>query len=652
MRLWKKRSHPANPSKWLVKMFGGQPTESGVEVTETNALTNTAVFACINVISKIMASVPLNMYERLERGKKKAIDNPLFGIMHDAVNPETPSYTWRETAQGHILTWGNSYSQKVFNNVGRLKELWLLRPDRMTVARVDGQLKYIYLLQSGEKKVFNKEEILHIPGFGFDGMVGYSPITLASDAIGLGKAEEQFGARFYGSGTHPSVVFKYPVGQNLGKDPDSEFLKSLKDGYEGLGKSHKTMVLEDGLEMEQLGVNPADAQFLEGRRFQVEEIARFFQVPQHMIGHLEHGDFSNIEQQSLEFVKYTMQPWFKRWESYLNLNLIPEKDKGKLFFEFNIDGLLRGDIKTRYDAYAISIQNGWNSINDVRIKENDNPIEGGDDHYIPLNLGIVGEEPEKEPRTLKKTVENRAENRSKRSINKRLTLRKTYRGILKDAIQRIVNREVNDTQRAAKKYLGKRNKQEFLDWVDDYYEESGDFATLNLEPIYRAYSQLVSDTVSDEVQQDVDVGDDFVRSYLTVYITQRTISSKRQLREVLGSAIEEGIDELEAVTERLDEWKENRAEKDSLWQSTEAEGAFTKRGYVLAGVTKIRWTAHGKNCPYCNAIDGKVIGVEKTFLRADEPFKPDGAPSEMVTKTDITHPPMHQGCDCSISIGG
>jgi HK97 family phage portal protein len=250
------------------------------------------------------------------------------------------------------------------------------------VTREEGKVVYRYTLaREGINLTLAPWQVLHIPGLGFDGLLGYSPIAMAREAVGLAMATEEFGARFYNQNAQPGIVLKHP--NRLSNEARDNLRKSWEDSHRGLDKAHKAAILEEGMSLEKIGIPPDDAQFLETRKFQRSEIASFFHIPPHMIGDLDKATFSNIEQQSLEFVVYTMRPWLVRWEQAINQKLILQEN---YFSEFLVDGLLRGDIAARYSAYAVGRQWGWLSANDVRELENMNPIDGGDTYLTPLNM--------------------------------------------------------------------------------------------------------------------------------------------------------------------------------------------------------------------------------------------------------------------------
>ena len=349
-------------------------TSSGENVDEFKAMQTTAVYACVRILAEAVASLPIHIYERTSNGREKKFEHPLYFLLHDEPNPEMSSFVFRETLMTHLLIWGNAYIQ-------------IIRDDE------NGKLYYKYQRQTEENPNFKdkssvilkQEDVLHIPGLGFDGLIGYSPIALAKNAIGMTLATENYGASFFKNGANPGGVLEHP---GILKDP-----KRVRDSwnavYNGVTNAHKVAVLEEGMKYTQIGIPPEEAQFLQTRKFQINEIARLYRIPPHMIGDLEKSSFSNIEQQSLEFVKYTLDPWVVRLEQAFKRSLFLPEEKKKYFVKFNVDGLLRGDYQSRMSGYAIARQNGWLSTNDIRELEDLNLLtdeEGGNLYLINGNM--------------------------------------------------------------------------------------------------------------------------------------------------------------------------------------------------------------------------------------------------------------------------
>ena len=369
-------------------LFG--PSTSGKNVNEFTAMQTTAVYACVRILSETLAALPLQLYRYTPGGKERVYDHPLYHLLHDEPNPEMTSFIFRETLMSHLLIWGNAYAQIIRDRLGRVQGLYPLRPDKMTVCRDEnGQIYYIYTKTTDENPAIKpygqvplrKDEVLHIPGLGFDGLVGYSPIAMARNAVGMTMACEEYGASFFANGASPSGVLEHP---GVLKDP-AKVRDSWNAVYQGSANAHKVAVLEEGMKYQQIGIPPEEAQFLETRKFQLNEIARLYRIPPHMIGDLEKSSFNNIEQQSMEFVKYTLDPWVIRWEQAMQKALFLPEEKKLYFLKFNVNGLMRGDYESRMTGYSIGRQNGWLSANDIREMEDMNPVpeeEGGNLYLV------------------------------------------------------------------------------------------------------------------------------------------------------------------------------------------------------------------------------------------------------------------------------
>lgn len=432
-KLFKSRDHPKVDNRTVGSSYsfymGG--SSAGKNVNERSAMQMTAVYSCVRILAEAVAGLPLHLYRYKEDGgKERAIDTNLYHLLHDEPNKEMSSFIFRETLMTHLLLWGNAYAQIIRNGKGEVVALYPLMPNKMQVDRDEnGELYYIYTRSSEEAKTIEgatvyltPRDVLHIPGLGFDGLVGYSPIAMAKNAIGLAIATEEYGAKFFANGAAPSGVLEHP---GTIKDP-SRLRENWNSTFGGSANSGKVAVLEEGMKYTPISISPEQAQFLETRKFQIDEIARIFRVPPHMVGDLEKSSFSNIEQQSLEFVKYTLDPWVIRWEQSLSRSLLNEDEKRRYFFKFNLEGLLRGDYESRMSGYATARQNGWMSANDIRELENLDkiPAEDGGDLYLingnmlPLNKAGAYANIEKEDKTDEEVLEMEKSGRNGRKSSR------------------------------------------------------------------------------------------------------------------------------------------------------------------------------------------------------------------------------------------
>lgn len=365
-------------------LFGN--TASGKVVNERTALQTTAVYACVRVLAEAVAGLPLHVYRyNAGGGKERVSKHSLYRLLHDAPNSEMTSFIFRETLMTHLLIYGNAYAQIIRNGRGEATALYPLLPSNMSVDRNSkGSLVYTYRSDKDEIKM-TRDHILHIPALGFDGLVGYSPIAMAKQSIGAAIAVEEYGAAFFRNGANPGGVLEHPgVIKDIQRVRDS-----WNAGYQGSANAHKISILEDGMKFHAVGIPPNEAQFLETRKYSVNEICRLFKVPPHLVGDLDKATFSNIEHQSIDFVVHSVSPWVTRWEQSLQQALIPPSERDEIFIRFNLDGLLRGAYKDRMDGYAIGRQNGWLSANDIRGLEELNRIpgeEGGDLYLVNGNM--------------------------------------------------------------------------------------------------------------------------------------------------------------------------------------------------------------------------------------------------------------------------
>ena len=410
-KLFKARDKPQDALNGSGYSFMFGRSAAGQAVNERSAMQMSAVYACVRILAESIASLPLHFYQYNDAGgKEKAVNHPLYWLLHDEPNPEMSSFSFRETLMTHLLLWGNAYAQIIRNGRGEVIALYPLMPDRMTVDRdARSRIYYEYTRSDSDANTLGKkssvilspEDVFHIPGLGFDGLVGYSPIAMAKQAIGMGLACDEYGAAFYQNGAQPGGVLEHP---NVVKDP-KRVRESWNAIYQGSRNAHRIAVLEEGMTYKPITISPEQAQFLETRKFQIDEIARIFRVPPHMIGDLEKSSFSNIEQQSLEFVKYTLAPWISRWEQAIQRSLLLMSERTRYFARFNVEGLLRGDYQSRMNGYAVARQNGWMSANDIRELESLDMIpdeQGGNLYLINGNMtkledaGLFAGQPKKE----------------------------------------------------------------------------------------------------------------------------------------------------------------------------------------------------------------------------------------------------------------
>lgn len=665
---------------WLIERLGGVTAEeaerrggfevyleamranrenAGITVTPDTALQTSAVFACARVLAETMASVPLHWYEKQADGGRKPADE--FYLAQVLANPNEfmTGFEYVELQMKHLALRGNSYSQIEYDERGRISELWPLLPQNFIGWKiVDNRRIYQYMDVDGKIRPISSDILWHLRGLG-DGMDGYSPIGLMRRAISLGINAEEFGNRFFENDARPGIILEHPG--KLKDEAYENLKKSWNEEHQGVTKAHRVQILEEGMKLHEVGIPPEDAQFLETRKFQVTEIARIFRVPPHMIADLERSTNNNIEQQGIEFVKFTVLPWARRIEQSIKKNMLLARERARYYPEFMLAGLERGDIAGRYQAYAVARQNGWMSANDIRKLENMNPVEGGDVYLVPLNMipaDQVGQTQSSEPAPpapvdTARSLPDGREERSLRSARTRHRLAAAQQRVILDVAERSMRRETQDVGNAVKKYLGKRDAGQFLIWIEEFYQEHADFMTRQFLPVFMAYAEMVAAEAMDEAAAEMDIKDRlerFVRSYTGSFAAQQTGISLYRLKQVLTEALQDGIDAGEAMQGELDHWQETRPAFIATEQSTRAGNAVAKMVFAAVGITVLRWVTIGDTCPYCKQIDGRTVSILKNFFGPGEKIEAEGQ-APLTTTTNIGHPPAHDGCDCMIVAG-
>ncbi len=641
--------------------IAGAKSATGLSISPETALRSVAVYACVAVLADTISTLPFPVYRRLAGGgKTRATDSYLYNLLHDEPNPEmTPASYW-DCVVGHVALWGNHYSEIERRQYdGRVLALWPLRPDRMEIRRetAGGPLIYEYRLPDGQKKPFAPEQIFHLPGRSGNGIVGYSVIHEAREAIALSISLEEYGARFFGNDSRPGGVLEYPG--KLTPDNLENLKRSWEAGHKGLSQAHRVAILEQGTTWKSVGIPPEDAQFLESRKLQTNEIARLFKIPPHKIGDLERATFSNIEHQAIEFVVDTIRPWLVRIEQRVKRSLFSPQERATLFPEFLVDGLLRGDIKSRYEAYAVGRQNGWLCPDEIREFENMNPLPDGTGkvYLVPLNMipadmvGQMNDPPEEPP--------SQDEGRSlslveQRGAGARKRIRASYRRLFRESLGRCIKREVSAVGQEIDRQLTRRDLGSLLLWLEDYYQRKYPLLVRqNIEPLLGSLAELIDEAAAGEAGIAPEVGpgleqlagklaDDYARELAGRNLGQLTsiIRDHETDQEGMG----------DALRTRLDEWSEKRADKMAGLWAVGAASAVAISTWRRGGISRKRSVAHGQNCPFCNGLNGKVIGIDEHFLSAGQEYQPEGAESALRPKRNLGHPPYHNGCNCDVML--
>ena len=631
--------------------IAGQTTKAGVPITEENSIKYLAVFSCVSLIAGDLASLPLILYQTGKDGsKKRATGERLYDILHNQPNKNTDSLHWREVGETHLLTWGNAYSEVKRNSrTGEILEIVQI-PKPGTVKIGSNRKGFVYQWvdqKTGTKKTMPKKDIFHIPGFGFDGITGMSVIGIAREAISLGSAARDYGSLFFGQGTQPSGVFS--TENSLG-DNAADFVKNLQKQYAGLGKSHKAMVLQKGMTYSPITIPMDDAQFLETRKHQDLDICGMYKVPPHKIAiHGANSNNNNLEQENGSYVSQCLRPWLVRWEQAINMQLLtPEQRQKGMFAEILVEGLLRGDQAARAAYYDSMWQKGAMSGNDINRIENRNPVPGGDQYFVPLNYipsNMVGDfaKQSSEPEPTKK------ESKQFRSLSGSIILRdrisKQYYPLFQRAAQDIVNKEALAIKRKIGQQRKNRENRDMQTWLDDFYRKMPDEIKSKIGPVIRSFSEAIQAASAEEMGVEIGISDDlqkFINDYTERYAQRHTESSLGQLTALLE-------EDLDALEERVNEWAEKRADKIAMNETVRASNAVYQAVAFGIGLSTA-WRIRGKTCPYCTSLSGKRIAGGGSFAKDGQEIDPEGGTGPMKIRGLKMHPPLHQGCDCYLSI--
>jgi len=645
---------PSNPAQWLTDFYGGTDSTSGVKVNTETALGLSAYWACVKVIAETAGSTSLFLYERTNEGKKKAISHPLYRVLNVQPNPNMSPYQWKELTGNHVALTGNSFSQIIRNEAGEVVELWPLRPDKMTKISVTKDNKKIYTYSTNNKDVIlMQDDVLQVAGFGYDGIRGYDPVTILRNTIGHAIATEEFGQRFFANDARPGGFIE--VEREL-SDPAYKRLKAAwNEQHQAHDKKHSVAILEEGAKWHEVGIAPDNAQFIETMKNNTIKIAEIFRMPPHMIQSLDNATFSNIEHQSLEFVKYTMTPWFVRIEESINTQLLKRDQQLKYFAEFNVNSLLRGDIVSRFTAYRTGREIGVLSSNEIRNLENMNGIgEKGNEYNIPLNWVELGAEPV-QPKAPAVPAEQKSdcgcgvEHRQKetRTATNRHNIARSYFDILKDINNRLIRKEIADIKNSLKKFLSNRSEADFKEWLEKYYSDNG-YSYDRLYPVYLSLMKAIKSELKREIGIEMDLSDED-KVFLEEYVTGYTETHNRYQLNSVSAAITRGIENEDVENEvllTLAAWETSLVSKTSRREAFKASNAFAKNMMLQNEVNTLQWVTVSSNCPYCDAMDGKTVGIRENFLYEGEKLNENGA--ILAPGSNIGHPPLHSGCDCVI----
>jgi len=596
----------------------GPMSNSGQIVTEQSALKLPAVYACVRVISEAAAALPLIVYERGRDGaKKRARNHSLYKLLHDSPNPYMDSFTVFEMLIARCLLRGNSYAQVERDRDGIIIAIYPLQSDKMTVKVENNTIRYEYL-QDGATKKFKWQDILHLKGLSFDGIIGLSPLSLLSDTIGRAQAVNEYASKYFANDASPGGVLRHPG--KLGDTTAARLKKSWNSKFKGSAQSHKTAILEEGMEYQQMGLSPEDSQMIDSAKFSVVEICRAYKVPLNLVQDHERSTYSNVTEQNRAFVVHTLQPWLKRVEQACNRILFTEKEKQKYFVEHKLDGLLRGDQKTRYECYQIGIDKGFLSKNDVRGYENLTPVPGGDEYQTA---------PEQTPTR---------QIRSQEEPTQRDKIIQNFKPLILETARGILSHECGLLKKELTKHQGSRSQRgnpEFKAFLQDLYANVlPETLRAKYGPVLRSFASAIMDQSESEMGvSDTDV-EEYIQEHVGYVVAGHSQNSLNQLLNLLET------ESMEAVEIRVDDWEkdDSRANKIAEKQSLSTGNKIFAAAAFFHGY-KIVVQARGAACKFCKSVSGTVLGSGEYAVNA-------GAHGDMTVKKPMSAPPWHRGCTC------
>ncbi len=648
-----------------------RPTGAGVDVGPDEVMASSSVWNAFWNVAITVATIPLKLFRRGEnQGREPAREHPLYRVLYDRPNRWMPAVRYRSMAQFHLLMYGNHYAQQLRDRAGRTRELIPLHAARMRVEMDGDEILYTYYRPTGGDRVFKQDEILHITGLSANGLLGLNPLEVNRETFGTTIAVERHAAAYYGNRAQPGLVLKSP--KRLGKEGRKNLREAMYEAYGG-EKAFSTAVLEDGVEPTPFGTTARDAEMLANRTFQVGEVARILNVPPHILKELTRATFSNIEQQSLEYIIHTLRPWFVAWEQSIGFYLLPEENPEDLYAKFVVDELLRGDSEARGRFYNQLFMIGAASPNDIRRWEDLPPIDGGDRYFVQINMQpldvvdeilLPGEEPgtpgdDPGPplpvagavggggRLLPPSTGPELRAVQERSIQARARTRGVFHPLIRRAVNRFVQREVRAARRALEGSRKRADLGGFRRWMDQFYAALPKEVRRIMGPVFASYAAEIRAAVVDELGEEAD--DVAVEAFVAAYVNRYGLRYSRVSAARLRQALEQDDPDAAAqdIERILDGWEASRADTEAGWETVRADGAIAVAIYTASRLA-MRWYALGKSCPFCSQLDGTIVSAGSSFLEAGATLEGGADQDPLHITSTVRHAPVHGGCDCFV----
>lgn len=636
-------------SREVQELLGDAPGPTGVSVTSEKALGITAFWNGVRIISQTIAGLPFEVFERQERGRRLAREHPVYHLLHVRPNPYMTPYTFKEIRVAHALTWGNSYAEIEYNNRDEPVALWPLLPDRTGVEVRDGKKVY-WTVINGTKVYLAEDRVLHVPGLGYDGLRGYNVIRMFRDSLGLTIAANQYGAEFFGNSGRPSGVLTHP--SRVDDAERKRIREEWNQLHSGLSRAQRTAVLWGGMDFKPLTMPPEEAQFLETRSLQIDEVARILNINPILLQKTEGATTwgTAIGHFLVAFGKFTIAPWLEREEDAVNWSLFSERDRGRYYAKYNMAALLRGDSKTQAEILEIERRNGVINADDWLELTDRNPLPDGlgQVYVLPLNMMPVDQMLERDQDDLPtpRRMSNRSAKKEERSLALRRRLREAHRAAFQDGVRRFTRPEVQALRRAVRRAVQDGDPVESINaWIGEFYPDHQQRIARIMRPLVEALAAVVADAAFDEVAADPD-GDllEFVNSYTENLASRQVAKSISELQRVLEEVSE---DEFEpTLMERADKWEEERPSRVARDEIVRVAAGAARWAWQSAGIAGLAWRASIDACPLCQEMDGMEIPTRGYFL-AEGDSVGDGT-NTFVASGPIGGPPLHDGCKCDI----
>jgi len=633
---------------------------SGITVTETTMINWLLVRAAVRVLAETISTLPLRLYRKGDGRRERVDDHPGALLLRDGPNPEMPWCRYSAAAVVQRALWGNSYSEIVWGGRGP-KALWPIGSHRVRIERLrSGEI--VYRVAAGDRAqsrrsaadVLPADRMLHIPALTTDGIVGLRPLQALREAVGLGQAAERTAGKYFANDGRPGGYIKHP-----GRLSDKSLERLLREharAHVGVDKKWKTMVLEEGMEFKEVNMPLQDLALLGVRRFQVEEIARAFRVPKHLLQDTETSSVrANIEHEGINFVVHSIRPWLVHEEKTKTWSLLTSDERrAGYYYEYSVDALLRGDAKARFETYHMARQAGIMSANEARELENLNPRPGAEHDVllVPLNMvpaAVAAQGLERGDR------EDRSyppqEMRAARYPVLRRRVRESFLPLFQREIGGLVAEEVREIRNRLSQ-IESRGRRWWMEWLRGWYEVHRGYATAKIAALVASYMAEVAASAMEEVALAAmpDGLDVFASSYAESFGSRHADSGHRQLLTLIEDA-QSREQAQAAVTSRLDDWEEGRGEKAAKREATQASGATARWVFAAAGISTVVWDASGRACSICRKMHGRTISITRPFLSPGDIVEPGGDVSALEVKQIIRHPPLHGGCDCGLRAG-